>query len=104
MTGAGYLLKVPAIDLAEVGAGGGSIIWIDAGGFKIIQNRDCLVNILTLPSSTPSLIRLIHNCRRRSEFMTEMRAEESEELEAIHIPSDDEGGLEEQTLPSEIPL
>jgi N-methylhydantoinase A len=32
MTGAGYTLKVPAIDLAEVGAGGGSIIWIDAGG------------------------------------------------------------------------
>jgi len=32
MTGAGYLLKVPAIDLAEVGAGGGSMIWIDAGG------------------------------------------------------------------------
>src|SRR5205807_9442460 len=25
-------LKVPAIDLAEVGAGGGSILWIDAGG------------------------------------------------------------------------
>ena len=32
MTGSGYLLKVPAIDLAEVGAGGGSIVWIDAGG------------------------------------------------------------------------
>jgi N-methylhydantoinase A len=32
LTGAGYTLKVPAIDLAEVGAGGGSIIWIDAGG------------------------------------------------------------------------
>ena len=32
ITGAGYMLKVPAIDLAEVGAGGGSIIWIDAGG------------------------------------------------------------------------
>jgi len=32
LTGAGYRLKVPAIDLAEVGAGGGSIIWIDAGG------------------------------------------------------------------------
>jgi N-methylhydantoinase A len=32
LTGAGYLLKVPAIDLAEVGAGGGSIVWIDAGG------------------------------------------------------------------------
>jgi N-methylhydantoinase A len=32
LTGAGYLLKVPAIDLAEVGAGGGSVVWIDAGG------------------------------------------------------------------------
>ena len=32
LSGAGYALKVPAIDLAEVGAGGGSIIWIDAGG------------------------------------------------------------------------
>jgi len=32
MTGAGYILKVPAIDLAEVGAGGGSLVWIDGGG------------------------------------------------------------------------
>jgi N-methylhydantoinase A len=32
LSGAGYTLKVPAIDLAEVGAGGGSAIWIDAGG------------------------------------------------------------------------
>ena len=32
LTGAGYLLKVPAIDLAEVGAGGGSVVWIDPGG------------------------------------------------------------------------
>jgi N-methylhydantoinase A len=32
LTGAGYTLKVPAIDLAEVGAGGGSRVWIDAGG------------------------------------------------------------------------
>jgi N-methylhydantoinase A len=32
MSGSGYVLKVPAIDLAEVGAGGGSIIAIDAGG------------------------------------------------------------------------
>jgi N-methylhydantoinase A len=31
LTGAGYLLRVPAIDLAEVGAGGGSIVWRDAG-------------------------------------------------------------------------
>lgn len=32
LTGGGYLLGVPAIDVAEVGAGGGSIIWIDQGG------------------------------------------------------------------------
>ncbi|MBI2833338.1 MAG: hydantoinase/oxoprolinase family protein [Acidobacteria bacterium] len=32
LTGAGYLIRVPAIDLAEVGAGGGSLVWIDAGG------------------------------------------------------------------------
>jgi N-methylhydantoinase A len=32
MTGAGYICKVPAIDLAEIGAGGGSHVWIDKGG------------------------------------------------------------------------
>jgi N-methylhydantoinase A len=32
LTGAGYTLKAPAVDLAEVGAGGGSHVWIDAGG------------------------------------------------------------------------
>ncbi len=32
MTGAGYLVRMPAIDLAEVGAGGGSLIAIDDGG------------------------------------------------------------------------
>src|SRR5262245_19751607 len=31
LTGAGYMLKVPAIDLGGVGAGGGSHIWLDAG-------------------------------------------------------------------------
>lgn len=36
LTGAGYRLKVPAIDLAEVGAGGGSIISIDAGGAMLV--------------------------------------------------------------------
>ncbi|MGE0876803.1 MAG: hydantoinase/oxoprolinase family protein [Burkholderiales bacterium] len=30
--GGGYVLKVPAIDIAEVGAGGGSIASVDAGG------------------------------------------------------------------------
>ena len=32
LTGAGYTLKVPAIDLAEVGAGGGSHVWLDPAG------------------------------------------------------------------------
>ncbi len=32
LVGAGYLLKLPAVDLAEVGAGGGSICRLDAGG------------------------------------------------------------------------
>jgi N-methylhydantoinase A len=31
-TGAGYKLRVPAIDIAEVGAGGGSMVTIDAAG------------------------------------------------------------------------
>lgn len=30
--GGGHLIRVPAIDIAEVGAGGGSIAWIDKGG------------------------------------------------------------------------
>jgi N-methylhydantoinase A len=30
--GSGYLLRVPSVDLAEVGAGGGSIAWADEGG------------------------------------------------------------------------
>jgi N-methylhydantoinase A len=36
LTGAGYLLKVPAIDLAEVGAGGGSIVRVDQGGALVV--------------------------------------------------------------------
>ena len=32
MKGSGYLLRVPSVDLAEVGAGGGSIAWADSGG------------------------------------------------------------------------
>ena len=30
--GGGHPLKIPAIDLSEIGAGGGSIVWIDPGG------------------------------------------------------------------------
>ena len=32
LQGAGYPVQVPTIDIAEVGSGGGSIAWIDAGG------------------------------------------------------------------------
>ena len=39
LTGGGYLLNVPAIDLAEVGAGGGSIIHIDTGGSMQVGPR-----------------------------------------------------------------
>lgn len=34
--GGGYVLKVPAIDIAEVGAGGGSIANIDSGGLLVV--------------------------------------------------------------------
>ena len=30
--GSGELLRIPTIDIAEVGAGGGSLAWLDAGG------------------------------------------------------------------------
>ncbi|HVC34446.1 MAG TPA: hydantoinase/oxoprolinase family protein [Chloroflexota bacterium] len=30
--GAGYILRVPAINVAEVGAGGGSVVWVDPAG------------------------------------------------------------------------
>lgn len=39
LTGQGYSVKTRAIDLAEVGAGGGSIVWIDAGGGMQIGPR-----------------------------------------------------------------
>ncbi|MCH8206870.1 MAG: hydantoinase/oxoprolinase family protein [Chloroflexi bacterium] len=32
LTGGGYVLRVPTIDLAEVSAGGGSIAWVDKAG------------------------------------------------------------------------
>ncbi|MCC6627322.1 MAG: hydantoinase/oxoprolinase family protein [Chloroflexi bacterium] len=32
LRGAGYLVRLPAIDLAEVGAGGGSLLWLDPAG------------------------------------------------------------------------
>jgi N-methylhydantoinase A len=37
--GAGEPVKIPVIDLAEVGAGGGSIAWVDAGGLIRVGPR-----------------------------------------------------------------
>ena len=37
--GGGYALKLPVIDIAEVGAGGGSVVWIDAGGAMKVGPR-----------------------------------------------------------------
>ncbi len=34
--GGGYMLKVPAIDIAEVGSGGGSLAKVDAGGLLVV--------------------------------------------------------------------
>jgi N-methylhydantoinase A len=39
LVGAGYILKLPAIDLAEVGAGGGSICRLDEGGAPKVGPR-----------------------------------------------------------------
>ena len=32
LRGAGELIRIPTIDIAEVGAGGGTIAWLDAAG------------------------------------------------------------------------
>jgi N-methylhydantoinase A len=39
LRGAGYLVRTPAIDLAEVGAGGGSVLWLDRAGSLQIGPR-----------------------------------------------------------------
>ena len=39
--GGGYPLRVPAIDIAEVGAGGGSIVRVDSGGGVRVGPREC---------------------------------------------------------------
>jgi N-methylhydantoinase A len=37
--GGGHLIRVPALDVAEIGAGGGSVAWLDAGGALRIGPR-----------------------------------------------------------------
>ena len=39
LKGSGYILRVPAIDVAEVGSGGGSILWLDSGGLLNVGPR-----------------------------------------------------------------
>jgi len=58
--GSGYPLKTPVIDLVEIGAGGGSIAWIDTGGSLRVGPRSagadpgpaCYVMGGTLPTVT----------------------------------------------------
>ena len=42
--GSGHLIRVPAIDIAEVGAGGGSIAWVDQGGALQVGPRSAGAN------------------------------------------------------------
>ena len=37
--GKGYVLRIPSIDIAEIGAGGGSIVWMDKGGLMNVGPR-----------------------------------------------------------------
>jgi N-methylhydantoinase A len=39
MRGDGYTVRAPSIDISEVGAGGGSICWVDAGGAPRVGPR-----------------------------------------------------------------
>jgi N-methylhydantoinase A len=37
--GKGYVLRIPSIDIAEIGAGGGSLVWMDSGGLINVGPR-----------------------------------------------------------------
>ena len=39
LKGKGYVVRVPSIDIAEIGAGGGSILWVDKGGVLHVGPR-----------------------------------------------------------------
>ena len=39
LKGKGYVVRVPSIDIAEIGAGGGSILWVDIGGVLHVGPR-----------------------------------------------------------------
>lgn len=42
--GGGYALRAPTLDISEIGAGGGSIVWIDAGGALQVGPRSAGAN------------------------------------------------------------
>ena len=42
--GSGYPIRTPVIDLVEIGAGGGSIAWIDSGGILRVGPRSASAN------------------------------------------------------------
>lgn len=39
MSGAGYVIRAPSLDISEVGAGGGSIVWLDVTGAPRVGPR-----------------------------------------------------------------
>jgi N-methylhydantoinase A len=39
MSGSGYVIRAPSLDISEVGAGGGSIVWLDATGAPRVGPR-----------------------------------------------------------------
>lgn len=39
MSGAGYVIRAPSLDISEVGAGGGSIVWLDDAGAPRVGPR-----------------------------------------------------------------
>lgn len=39
MSGSGYVIRAPSLDISEVGAGGGSIVWLDGSGAPRIGPR-----------------------------------------------------------------
>ena len=87
MKGSGYLLRVPSIDLAEVGAGGGSIAWIDpAGALKVgpqsagaVPGPACYDAGGALPTITDANVYLgLTNCEALAGGALRIRAELAE--------------------------
>ena len=68
--GAGYMLKVPAIDIAEVGSGGGSIARVDAGGSAPFRLHRVIAS-----GMAPRCWALVLACATISPFASQIAAE-----------------------------